>query len=255
MIITTRTTARRLGPSAAPTTTPPPTPRREHAGSVRPPAPPARPCLQPNARREAVGMRSLGCMPTFCGWRAPTNTHTPTHTHTHSHASPHVPLPSHPPSHTHTHARTHACANAQINAHTHTFHPSCLLPPHPTTHTHIHRLGTLRGTAPCWLRRPSCTRHGPFNFTPVGVNSTSPALLHARPMWALSTCRAAGEIKKKTHPESITARLRDEVRARPVLDRLRHEVGPRAGPRALHAARAPLRAAPRLDRPMTCPVF
>ena len=33
------------------------------------------------------------------------------------------------------------------------------------------------------------TRPAPFNRTPMGVNSISPAHLHVRPMWALSTCR------------------------------------------------------------------
>ena len=32
-------------------------------------------------------------------------------------------------------------------------------------------------------------RREPFTFTPMGVNSISPAHLHVRPMWVLSTRR------------------------------------------------------------------
>ena len=47
------------------------------------------------------------------------------------------------------------------------------------------------------------TRPEPFSFTPMAVNSISPAHLHVRPMWALSTCRWAGETKKGTHPRNV----------------------------------------------------
>ena len=42
------------------------------------------------------------------------------------------------------------------------------------------------------------TPHEPFNFTPMGGNSTSPAHRHVRytPVWALSTCGRADEIEK-----------------------------------------------------------
>ena len=36
-----------------------------------------------------------------------------------------------------------------------------------------------------------------------GADSVSPAHLHVRPMWALSTCRWADEIKKSTHPKDV----------------------------------------------------
>ena len=41
-----------------------------------------------------------------------------------------------------------------------------------------------------------------------GVNPTSPAHLHVRPMER--TCRCAGEIKKNTHPEIFTALFREQ---------------------------------------------
>ena len=34
-----------------------------------------------------------------------------------------------------------------------------------------------------------CTRRGPFYFTPMAVNSISPAHLHVRPMGVHCTCR------------------------------------------------------------------
>ena len=55
------------------------------------------------------------------------------------------------------------------------------------------------------------TRHGPFNFTPMGVKSTSPAHLHARPMGR--TRRRVGELAKSrenTHPEHSAALFRGQ---------------------------------------------
>ena len=46
-------------------------------------------------------------------------------------------------------------------------------------------------------------RRVPYSFTPMGVNSISPAHLHARPM--RRTCRQAVEIKKKHPPDFFTA--------------------------------------------------
>ena len=54
-------------------------------------------------------------------------------------------------------------------------------------------------------RNKMSTRRGPFNSTPMGVNSIPPARLHVRPMGVHRTCRWAGEIKKNTHPKKITA--------------------------------------------------
>ena len=56
-----------------------------------------------------------------------------------------------------------------------------------------------------------CTRRGPFDLTPIGVNSISPAHLHVRPMGR--TCRWAGEIKKNTHPKFFPALFREQARS------------------------------------------
>ena len=54
------------------------------------------------------------------------------------------------------------------------------------------------------LRLPHGTRHGPFNFTPMGVNSISPAHLHVPRAHMGRTWIGAGEIKKiPTRPENI----------------------------------------------------
>ena len=52
--------------------------------------------------------------------------------------------------------------------------------------------------------------HDPFNSTPMGVNSISPAHLRLRPMERTST--RAGVIEKKTHLNNITALLRGQGR-------------------------------------------
>ena len=53
----------------------------------------------------------------------------------------------------------------------------------------------------------------PFNVTPMGVNSTSPA--HLRVRTTGRTCRRAGEIKEYTHPKNCTLFF-FQLRAAPV---------------------------------------
>jgi len=53
------------------------------------------------------------------------------------------------------------------------------------------------------------TRHEPFNFTPMAVNSISSGSPHVRPMGR--TCGEPDEIKKNTHPKNFTALFREQV--------------------------------------------
>ena len=52
-----------------------------------------------------------------------------------------------------------------------------------------HRVPRTWRLSPGQRRGAPCTRRGPFNFTPMGVNSTSPARLRVRPMERIRTCR------------------------------------------------------------------
>ena len=79
---------------------------------------------------------------------------------------------------------------------------------HPAPFLPFDDLGTPQ--ARYVVRQRWRTPRGPFNYTPMRVNSISPAPLHVRPMWALSTCRCANEIKKHTHPNCFTALFRPE---------------------------------------------
>ena len=52
------------------------------------------------------------------------------------------------------------------------------------------------------LLHEPCTRHEPFNFTPMGINAISSGSPHVRPMGR--TCGEPNEIKKNTHPKTFT---------------------------------------------------
>ena len=73
-------------------------------------------------------------------------------------------------------------------------------------------IGYWEDDAPATL---SCTRHEPFNSTPMGVNPISSGSPHVRPMGVHRTCGVPDEIKKSTHPKDMTALSRDQGRPGP----------------------------------------
>ena len=56
------------------------------------------------------------------------------------------------------------------------------------------------------------TRHEPFNYTHMGVNSIPSGSPHVRPMGVHRTCGGPNEIKKNTHPKIFTALFHGQVR-------------------------------------------
>ena len=57
------------------------------------------------------------------------------------------------------------------------------------------------------LRATAGTRHEPFNFTPMGVNSISSGSPRVRRMGGHRTCGEPNEMKKNTHSKNSTALL------------------------------------------------
>ena len=109
--------------------------------------------------------------------------------------------------------------------------------------------GSLQANASTTLRVQG-TRRGPFNSTPMAVNSISFASSRARPMWALSTyvwcpfTRPPNEIKNSTHPKTFTALFRAQGSMATTTTRV--------GRFARRLVRALLRATVHLDRDLTC---
>ena len=107
-------------------------------------------------------------------------------------------------------------------------------------------------TTACWR----CTRRGPFNFTPMGVNPISSGSPHVRPMGR--TRGEPDEIKKNTHPKSFTALFREQAQggARQTKGRRGRPV-PQSQPPVSNTPTCrlvlPVRRVPRLTSADECP--